>query len=141
MVTLKIRVVRRPSDSRKQSTPDENKAPPIPAQLSGRLEALMREIRRGASFEALVAIAGRKTVVYVSRVQLAPPHKKLLSTYLKGNGHVKYLVGMCTFDSNLFAFSLAPDFPGISKRIKSALFEQTGRHYAVKANQDNINVL
>ncbi|MBL8360766.1 MAG: hypothetical protein JNN18_09760 [Rubrivivax sp.] len=101
---------------------DEEETPEL---LTTKLKPLLRLVMKGETVHALLAKAGKRVVVMLSRKPIPPARRKLLNDQL-GGGSTKYYPGHCTTERGAVTFVLKAEVAGMSKLVKAALLEQTG---------------
>jgi peptidoglycan hydrolase-like protein with peptidoglycan-binding domain len=97
-----------------------------PELLTSKLKPLLRLVAKGETMHTLVAKSGKQVVVMLSRKPIAPARRKMLADQL-GGGSTKYYPGHCGLEAGATTFVLRAEVAGMSKLIKAALLEQTGR--------------
>lgn len=102
-----------------------------PALLTTKMAPLLRLVSKGETMHALVAGAGKRVAVMLSRKPISPARRKLLAEYLDESG-IKYFSGECLLESNAHTFVLQTQVGGMAKKIKAALHEQTGLRLKVR---------
>ena len=96
-----------------------------PELLTTKLKPLLKLVAKGESMHALVAKSGKQVKVLLSRKQIPPARRKMLSDEL-GGGSTKFYPGVCELQGGALTFTLKAEVTGMSKLVKLALLEQTG---------------
>ncbi|MDY0746206.1 hypothetical protein SNE35_16935 [Paucibacter sp. R3-3] len=98
-----------------------------PTLLTSAMIPLVRTLQKGeTTMPALIAVTSKKTAVLISRRAISPARRKLLAEYLQETSGIKYLMAQCTGASGQLEFQLDSSPGGLSKRLKQAVFDQTG---------------
>jgi hypothetical protein len=96
-----------------------------PALLTSKLIPLIREVRKGElTLQALIALAGKETVVLLSRKSISPARGKLLKEQMTNPSGLKFIRGECQWAENTLTFVVQSPAAGLAKRIKAALLLQ-----------------
>jgi len=111
----------------KKAEEAEDEEADSPTLLTSAMIPLVRTLQKGeTTMPALIAITSKKAAVLISRRAISPSRRKLLAEYLQETGGIKYLIAQCTGASGQLEFQLDSSPGGLSKRLKQAVFEQTG---------------
>lgn len=108
-----------------------------PAALSTRMVPLLREVAKGQTLPAMIAMAGKDTAVLLSRKPIGPPMRKLLTTALGTTTGVKFLPAECTFEAKTHTFVVKASASGLAKRLVAALLTQTGLRLRVRVRGED----
>ncbi|MGS0754799.1 hypothetical protein ACVBEH_08840 [Roseateles sp. GG27B] len=119
-----------------QAGDDEEESP---ALLTTKMVPLLREVRKGSVMHVMVAMAGKDTVVMVSRKPIGAPRRKLLSSELGTTGGVKFVLGECLFEENAHTFVMQTRATGLAKKLKAALLKQTEQRFKVRVRGEDPN--
>ena len=96
------------------------------ALLTTKLIPLLRSVKKGERMHTMVATSGKQAVVMLSRKPISASRRKILSDELGTSGGVKYAVGHCVSEHGVVSFVLSTEVAGMAKKLKLALFQQTG---------------
>lgn len=97
-----------------------------PALLTTKMVPLIREVRKGkVTLQSLVAVAGKETVVLLSRRAISPARGKLLKEQMANAGGIKFIRGECLLEENALTFVVQAQAGGLAKRLRAALLAQT----------------
>ena len=97
-----------------------------PALLTKKMVPLIRELNKGdVVMQALIAVAGKETVVLLSRKPISPARGKLLKDQLTNPGGLKFIRAECMLEKAALTFVVQQGASGLAKRIKAALLLQT----------------
>lgn len=109
-----------------------------PALLTTKMIPLIREIRKGESvMQALIAVAGKETVVLLSRRAISPARGKLLKEQMSNPGGLKFIRGECLLEKNAFTFVVQASAAGLAKRLRAALLAQTELRLKVRVRGED----
>jgi len=104
-----------------------------PALLTTKLIPLIREVRKGdLVLQSLVAVAGKETVLLLSRKAISPARGKLLKEQMANPAGLKFIRGDCRFEQNALTFIVQAPAAQLAKKIKEALLGQTGLRLKVR---------
>lgn len=117
-------------------TIDEDQSP---ALLTTKMVPLLRQIRSGDTAFAKIAMAGKQTVVLLSRKAIGPAQRKLLTDELGTTSGVKFVDGTCVFEANAYTFVVQSAAGGLAVRVKAALFKQTEQRVKVRVRGEDPN--
>lgn len=96
-----------------------------PALLTTKMVPLLREVRKGdLVLQVLIAVAGKETVLLLSRKAISPARGKLLKEQMTNPGGLKFLRGECQMEDGKLTFVMQSPATGLAKRIKAALLAQ-----------------
>jgi len=118
---------------------EEDEEEESPTLLTTKMMPLLREVRKGAVLQVMIASAGKDCVVLVSRKPIGPPRRKLLTAELGTTSGVKFVTGECLFEANAHTFVLLTQAAGMAKKIKEALLAQTGQRYKIRVRGEDPN--
>lgn len=109
-----------------------------PALLTTKLLPLIREVRKGELvLQALVAVAGKETVLLLSRKAISPARGKLLKEQMTNPAGLKFIRGDCRFEQNALTFVVQAPAGGLARKIKEALLGQTGLRLKVRVRGED----
>ena len=109
-----------------------------PALLTTKMIPLIREVRKGELvLQSLIAIAGKETVVLLSRRSISPARGKLLKEQMAKPSGLKFIRGECMLEQNALTFVVQAAAAGLAKRIKAALLAQTELRLRVRVRGEN----
>ena len=124
-------------EARKASADDEEESP---ALLTTRLIPLLRELRKGdVEMQALIALAGKETVVLLSRKAISPARGKLLKDQMTNPSGLKFIRGTCLLEQGSITFVVQGPAVGLAKKIKAALLQQTEQRLKVRVRGEDPN--
>jgi hypothetical protein len=104
-----------------------------PALLTTKLIPLIREVRKGdLVLQSLVAVAGKETVLLLSRKAISPARGKLLKEQMANPAGLKFVRGDCRFEQNALTFVVQAPAAQLARKIKEALLSQTGLRLKVR---------
>lgn len=115
-----------------QDDNDEN-----PAVLSTRMVPLLREVAKGQTLQAMIALSGKETAVLLSRKPIGPPMRKLLTTALGTTAGVKFLPAECILEAKSHTFVVKASAAGLAKRLGAALLAQTGLRLKIRVRGED----
>lgn len=113
-----------------QAAEDEEEE--TPTLLTTKMIPLLRDVRKGAVLQAMIASVGKDCVVLVSRKPIGPPRRKLLTSALGTASGVKFVLGECLLEENAHTFVVQTQAAGLAKKIKDALLKQTEQRFKVR---------
>jgi hypothetical protein len=123
--------------ARKASADDEEDSP---ALLTTKLIPLLREVRKGeVEMQALIALAGKETVVLLSRKAISPARGKLLKDQMTHPSGLKFIRGTCMLEQASVTFVVQAPAAGLAKKIKAALLQQTELRLKVRVRGEDPN--
>ena len=109
-----------------------------PALLTTKMIPLLREVRKGELvLQALVAVAGKETVVLLSRRAISPARGKLLKEQMSNPSGLKFIRGECQWENGALTFVVQAPAAALAKRIRAALLAQTELRLKVKVRGDD----
>lgn len=118
-----------------QAGEDEEESP---ALLTTKMIPLLREVRKGdLVLQALIAVAGKETVVLLSRKAISPARGKLLKEQMTNPGGLKFIRGECTLENSALTFIVQAAAGGLAKRLKAALLAQTELRLKVRVRGED----
>ena len=116
----------------KKSAEEDDEAE-SPALLTTKMIPLIREVRKGELvLHTLVAVAGKETVVLLSKKAISPARGKLLKEQMTNSSGLKFIRGECLFEENMITFVVQSKAAGLAKKLKAALFQQTDLRLKVR---------
>ncbi len=121
----KAEAEKKAAEAAKKADAEDDDEEETPELLTTKLKPLLRLVTKGETMHALLAKAGNRVVVMLSRKPIPPARRKMLSEQL-GGGSTKYFPGHCTTERGMVTFVLKAEVAGLSKLVKAALLEQTG---------------
>jgi hypothetical protein len=122
----------------KKGGPSEEDDEESPALLTTKMIPLIREVRRGELvLQSLIALAGKETVVLLSRKAISPARGKLLKEQMTKPSGLKFIRGECLFEENALTFVVQSGAAGLAKKIKAALLTQTDLRLKVRVRGEN----
>src|SRR5512139_42263 len=123
-------------DAEKDKSEDEEEE--SPALLTTKMIPLLREVRKGELvLQALVALAGKETVVLLSRRAISPARGKLLKEQMSSPSGLKFVRGECLWENNALTFVVQAPAAGLAKRLRAALLAQTELRLKVKVRGED----
>jgi hypothetical protein len=109
-----------------------------PALLTTKMIPLIREVRKGdVVMQALIALAGKQTVVLLSRRPISPARGKLLKEQMTNPSGLKFIRGECLLENNAITFVVQAQAGGLAKRLRAALFDQTELRLKVRVRGED----
>lgn len=109
-----------------------------PALLTSKMVPLIRELRKGqVQMFSLVALAGKETVVLISKRAISPARGKLLKEQLSNPSGLKFIRGECLFEENALTFVVQARAAGLAKKLKAALLAQTELRLKVRVRGED----
>lgn len=108
-----------------------------PEVLTTKMIPLIRQVRQGQVVFAKVATTGKHTVLLLSRKSISPARRKLLTDHLGQTGGVKFIDGQCLLEQEVITFVVASQAAGLAKKLKKALFDQTGLRLKLRVRGDS----
>lgn len=109
-----------------------------PALLTTKMVPLIREVRKGELvLPALIAVAGKETVVLLSRRAISPSRGKLLKEQMANASSAKLIRGECLLEANALTFVVQAPAAGLAKKIKAALLAQTELRLKVRVRGED----
>jgi hypothetical protein len=93
--------------------------------LTTKFKPLLKLVQKGNRLYTLVAKAGKKVVIMLSRKPIPPARRRILAEAL-GGGSTKYYPGTCSLEAGVVTFHLSAEVAGLTKLVKLALLEQSG---------------
>lgn len=119
---------------------DEGDNEESPALLTTKMVPLLREVRKGnIALKALIAMAGKETVVLLSRRDISPARGKLLKEQMENSSGLKFIRGDCLLEEAAVTFVVQSQAGGLAKRIRSALLAQTDLRVKVRVRGEDLN--
>ena len=115
-------------EAESKESEDEEDAPDL---LTTKMIPLLRQVKNGQEMQALVALAGPKAAVMLSRRAISPSRRKMLTDYLD-DGMPKFAAGICTFEAAAVTFVFQTQAAGMAKKLRAALLEQTALRLKVR---------
>ena len=108
-----------------------------PDLLTTRMVPVLRAVPKGEVVHALIATAGKDTVVLVSRKTIGAPRRKLLAAELGASGGVKFIAGECIWEESAHTFVVQTQAAGLAKKIRAALLNQTQQRFKVRVRGED----
>jgi hypothetical protein len=119
------------------SSDDEEESP---ALLTSKMVPLIREVKKGGIvLQSLIAVAGKETVVLLSRKAISPARGKLLKEQMEKPAGLKFIRGECTLENNAITFIVQGQAAGLAKRLKAALLEQVEQRLKIRVRGEDPN--
>jgi hypothetical protein len=88
---------------------------------------------------SLIAVAGKETVVMISKRAISPARGKLLKEQMTNPGGLKFIRGECLFEQNTLTFVVQSPAAGLAKKLKAALLAQTELRLKVRVRGEDPN--
>jgi hypothetical protein len=130
------KAVQKALDAEKDKGEDEEED--SPALLTTKMIPLLREVRKGELvLQALVALAGKETVVLLSRRAISPARGKLLKEQMSNPSGLKFIRGECQWENSALTFVVQAPAAALAKRIRAALLAQTELRLKVRVRGDD----
>lgn len=107
--------------------------------ITTKIVPLLRVVKGGTKLPVMVAVAGSKVAVFLSRLAISTSRRKLLTEYLDA-GSPKVFMGDCVFEDGSYTFVLKAQAGGLAKKIKAGLQEQTGLKLKVRVRGESDEV-
>jgi hypothetical protein len=122
-------------DAEKDKGEEEEESP---ALLTTKMIPLLREVRKGElKLQALVAVAGKETVVLLSRRAISPARGRLLKEQMSNPSGLKFIRGECLYEENALTFVVQAPAAALAKRIRAALLAQTELRLKVRVRGED----
>lgn len=98
-----------------------------PALLTSTMIPLVRQLLKGdVQMRAMIAVSSKKAAVLIMRKPVSPSRRKLLAEYLNETSGLKYFAAEVSGGTGQLEFLLDGSPGGLSKKLRQAVFEQTG---------------
>lgn len=98
-----------------------------PALLTSTMIPLVRQLLKGdVQMRAMIAVSSKKAAVLIMRKPISPSRRKLLAEYLGETSGLKYFTAEVGGGTGQLEFLLDGSPGGLSKKLRQAVFEQTG---------------
>lgn len=111
-----------------------------PALLTTKMVPLIREVKKGGIvLQSLIAVAGKETVVLLSRKAISPARGKLLKEQMEKPAGLKFIRGECTLENNAITFIVQGQAAGLAKRLKAALLAQVEQRLKIRVRGEDPN--
>jgi hypothetical protein len=95
--------------------------------MTSAMVPLIRQLLKGeVQMHALIARTSKKVAVLIRRRPISPSYRKILAQYLLETSGIKYIAAECAGESGQLRFLLDTSPSGLSKKLRLAIFEQTG---------------
>lgn len=109
-----------------------------PALLTTMMIPLIRAVKKGdTTLQALVAVAGKETVVLLSRRAISPSRGKLLKEQMASPGGLKFIRGECLLEQGALTFVVQSQAAGLAKKLRAALLAQTDLRLKVRVRGED----
>ena len=109
-----------------------------PALLTKMMIPLIRAVKKGdTTLQALVAVAGKETVVLLSRRAISPSRGKLLKEQMASPGGLKFIRGECLLEQGALTFVVQSQAAGLAKKLRAALLAQTDLRLKVRVRGED----
>lgn len=105
---------------------DDDDAEQAPELLTTKMVGLLRQVAKGETLHALVALQGKNVAVMLAKKSIPTSRRALLCEHLGTSAGVKWLPGHCLIENGCTTFVLKAEVSGLAARVKAALFAQTG---------------
>jgi len=117
---------------------DEKEEEETPALLTSKMIPLLRELKKGeAVMPFLMALAGKETVVLVSRRAISPARGKLLKEQMAQPTGLKFIRGECQYENSALTFVVQSPGAALAKRLRQALLDQTSMRWKVRVRGED----
>lgn len=125
------------AEAARKAEEDEDTAE-TPDILTSKMVPLLRQVHKGTTLHALIALAGKDTALLLARRSIAPARRKLLTDRLGTTGGVKFVKAECLFEAKAYTFVVtgAPA-AGLAKRLKAALLAQVELRLKVRVRGES----
>lgn len=125
---------------RKAAASSSDEEEESPALLTTKMVPLIREVRKGGIvLQSLIAVAGKETVVLLSRKAISPARGKLLKEQMEKPAGLKFIRGECTLENNAITFIVQGQAAGLAKRLKAALLAQVEQRLKIRVRGEDPN--
>ena len=114
---------------------DEEDAPDL---LTTRMAPLLKQVKKGAEMNVLLAVVGKEVAVMVSRRAISPARRRLLADYLDA-GTPKFFIGHCVFEEKAYTFVMKTQAAGLAKKVRAALLRQLDLRLKVRVRGEDPN--
>ena len=122
----------------KESEASEDEEEDSPAQLTGKLIPLLRELKKGEiELPVMIAVGGKEAAVLISRRAISPSKRKMLAEYLGDSGTPKYVIGHCVWEANSYTFVVQTQAGGLAKKLRAAIYKQTDLRAKVRVRGED----
>ena len=122
----------------KESEASEDEDEESPAQLTGKLIPLLRELKKGEDeLPVMIAVGGKEAAVLISRRAISPSKRKMLAEYLGDSGTPKYVIGHCVWEANSYTFVVQSQAGGLAKKLRAAIYKQTDLRAKVRVRGED----
>ncbi len=129
---------RKAAEAQHESESQEDEEEGTPDLLGAAMVPALRMVKKGDTvLQAMIATAGKDTVVLVSRKAIGAPRRKQLAATLGASGGVKYFTGECIWEENALTFVLQAPGGGLAKKIRAALLDQTQQRFKVRVRGED----
>ena len=109
-----------------------------PALLTTKMIPLLRELKKGeVVMPFLLALAGKESVVLVSRRAISPARGKLLKEQMAQPSGIKFIRGECHYEKQALTFVVQSPGAALAKRLRQALLDQTGMRWKVRVRGED----
>ena len=109
-----------------------------PALLTTKMIPLLRELKKGeVVMPFLLALAGKESVVLVSRRAISPARGKLLKEQMAQPSGLKFIRGECQYEKQALTFVVQSPGAALAKRLRQALLDQTGMRWKVRVRGED----
>jgi hypothetical protein len=121
----------------------EGEADEALAILTTGLIALLRQVRKGETMQAMIVTDGAQlTAAMLSRRPIPSTRSKVLKDYLELSAAKPPILGQCLLENDAITFVVQTKAAGLAKKLKAALFAQTEMRWKVRvrgADPDDID--
>jgi hypothetical protein len=118
-----LKAERKAIEAAASSADDDADAPDL---LTTKMAALLKDVRKGVTLHAMLAVGSPDSAVLLSRKAISPPRRSVLTDYLGTTSGVKIVPGQCIWEENAFTFVLASASLAPAKKLRAALKAQVG---------------
>src|SRR5512139_760744 len=125
-------------DKSKAKGKDDEEEEETPALLTSKMVPLLRALKKGdATMPFLIALAGKETVVLVSRRPISPARGKLLKAQMAQPTGLKFIRGEGQYENNALTFVVQSPAAALAKRLRQALLDQTEMRWKVRVRGED----
>jgi hypothetical protein len=126
------------AESKGKGKADEDDEEETPALLTTKMIPLLRELRKGeVTMPCLIALAGKETVLLISRKPISPARGKLLKEQMEKPTGLKFIRGDSMYDKGALTFVVQSPGAALAKRLRQALLDQTQLRLKVKVRGED----
>ena len=126
------------AESKGKGKADEDDEEETPALLTTKMIPLLRELKKGeVTMPCLIALAGKETVVLLSRKPISPARGKLLKEQMEKPTGLKFIRGDSMYEKGALTFVVQSPGAALAKRLRQALLDQTQLRLKVKVRGED----